>query len=152
MMINPRWWVGVVTLVLVTAAPALAQQQSSAGRIKIASGSAFILRQSGQIPAQAGQVVYEADGLRTGPDGRIGVTLKDDTRVSLGPSSEVRLERFVYAPADGALGLVLKFVSGAAAYVSGRIAKLAPDSIRLETPAAIVGVRGTSLAIRVQPQ
>jgi len=48
--------------------------------------------------------------------------------------------------------LVLKFVQGAAAYVSGRIAKLAPDSIRLETPAAIVGVRGTSLAIRVQPQ
>ena len=36
-------------------------------------------------------------------------------------------------------------------YVSGRMAKLAPDSIRLETPAAIVGVRGTSLAIRVEP-
>ena len=35
---------------------------------------------------------------------------------------------------------------------AGRIAKLAPDSIRLETPAAIVGVRGTSLAIRVEPR
>ena len=151
-MTNPRWWLGAVALFFVTATPALAQQQSSAGRIKMASGSAFILRQNAQIPAQAGQFVYEADGLRTGADGRIGVTLKDDTRVSLGPSSEVRLERFVYAPADGALGLVLKFVQGAAAYVSGRIAKLAPDSIRLETPAAIVGVRGTSLAIRVQKQ
>jgi hypothetical protein len=29
------------------------------------------------------------------------------------------------------------------------MAKLAPQSIRLETPAAIVGVRGTSLAVRV---
>ena len=45
-----------------------------------------------------------------------------------------------------------QFVSGVATYVSGRIAKLAPDSIRLETPAAIVGVRGTTLAINVQPQ
>jgi hypothetical protein len=151
-MTNPRWWAGVITLVFAAATPALAQQQSAAGRIKIASGSAFILRQSAQIPAQAGQFVFEADGLRTGADGRIGVTLKDDTRVSLGPGSEVRLERFVYAPANGALGLVLKFVRGAAAYASGRIAKLAPDSIRLETPVAIVGVRGTSLAIRVQPQ
>jgi hypothetical protein len=45
---------------------------------------------------------------------------------------------------------VLKFVRGVAVYVSGRIAKLAPDSIRLESPAAIIGVRGTTLAIRVE--
>jgi FecR protein len=151
-MTNPRCWAGVVTLMFAAATPALAQQQSAAGRIKMVSGSAFVVRQGAPIPAQIGQFVFEADGLRTGADGKIGITLKDDTRVSLGPSSEVRLERFIYAPADGALGLVLKFVQGAAAYVSGRIAKLAPDSIRLETPAAIVGVRGTSLAIRVQPQ
>jgi hypothetical protein len=37
------------------------------------------------------------------------------------------------------------------AYVSGRIAKLSPDSIRLETPAAVMGVRGTTLALRVNP-
>jgi hypothetical protein len=75
--------------------------------------------------------------------------LKDDTRVSLGPSSELQLQRFVYEPGSGNLGMVLQFVRGAAAYVSGRMAKLAPQSIRLETPAAIVGVRGTSVAIRV---
>jgi hypothetical protein len=151
-MTNSRSWVAVVALVFAGATPALAQQQSAAGRVKVVSGSAFIVRQSGVLPAEPGLAVFEADALRTGADGTIGVTLKDDTRVSLGPNSEVRLERFVYAPADGALGLVLEFVRGAAAYVSGRIAKLAPDSIRLETPAAIVGVRGTSLAILVQPQ
>jgi hypothetical protein len=151
-MTNSRWWIGAVSLVFAAATPALAQQESAAGRVKIVSGAAFIVRQSGVIPAETGQAVYEADGLRTGVDGTIGVTLKDDTRVSLGPNSELRLERFVYAPADGALGLVLEFVRGAAGYVSGRIAKLAPDSIRLETPAAIIGVRGTSLAILIQPQ
>lgn len=80
------------------------------------------------------------------------MTLKDDTRLSLGPNSEVRLERYVYAPGNGGLGMVLKFVRGMAAYVSGRLARLAPESIRLETPAAIVGVRGTTLAIRVEEQ
>src|SRR2546426_1855400 len=151
-MTNPRWSVGVLSLMLAAATPVFAQQPSAAGRIKVASGSAFIVRQGAAIPAQVGQVVFEADGLRTGADGSIGVTLKDDTRVSIGPSSELRLERFVYAPAEGGLGLVLKFMRGVAAYVSGRIAKLAPDSIRLETPAAIVGVRGTTLAIRVQSE
>ena len=68
-----------------------------------------------------------------------------------GPTSEVRIDRYVYAPGEGGLGMVLKFVRGAAIYVSGRIAKLAPDSIRLEAPAAIVGVRGTTVAIRVDP-
>jgi hypothetical protein len=42
----------------------------------------------------------------------------------------------------------MRVVRGLAAYVSGRIAKLAPDAVRLETPASIVGVRGTSLALR----
>ena len=148
---SPRRWAIVLTLVLSAAAPALGQTPSAAGRVKVTSGSAFIVRDSKMIPAQTGQVVFEADALRTGADGRIGVTLKDDTRLSLGPSSEVRLDRFVYAPGDGRLGLVLKIVRGVAAYVSGQIAKLSPDSIRLETPAAIVGVRGTSLAIRVEP-
>jgi hypothetical protein len=135
------------------AAPAFGQPpQSAAGRIKIASGSVFIVRAGALLPAQAGQEVFEADGLKTGADGRVGITLKDDTRVSLGPGSEVRVDRFVFAPADGKMGLVLKVVRGVVAYVSGRIAKLSPDSIRLETPAAVVGVRGTTVALHVIPK
>ena len=150
-MTNPRWWVAALVIVCALAAPAAAQERPVAGRIKVSTGSAFILRDGVQIPAQVGQIVFEADGLRTGGDGKIGVTLSDDTRLSLGPDSELKLERFMFTPADSRFGLVLKFVRGAATYVSGRIAKLAPDSIRLETPAAIIGVRGTTLAIRVLP-
>jgi len=150
-MTNPRWWVAALVIVCGFAAPVAAQERPVAGRIKVSTGSAFILRDGVQIPAQVGQVVFEADGLRTGGDGKIGITLSDDTRLSLGPDSELKLERFMFTPADSRFGLVLKFVRGAATYVSGRIAKLAPDSIRLETPAAIIGVRGTTLAIRVLP-
>jgi hypothetical protein len=131
--------------------PVLAQQPSPAGHVKVASGSAFIVRQNATVPALPGEPVFPTDTLRTGLDGSVGVTLKDDTRLSLGPSSEVRLERYVYSPGEGGFGMVVKFVRGAAAYVSGRIAKLAPDSIRLETPAAIVGVRGTTVAVLVEP-
>ena len=141
-----------VALVLAACAvsPVLAQTPqtpAAAGRVKIASGNAFIIRQNAEIPATVGLAIFESDSLRTGGDGRIGVTMKDDTRVSIGPRSEVRLDRFAYAPADGRLGFAMRVVRGVAAYVSGRIAKLAPDAVRLETPAAIVGVRGTSVAI-----
>ena len=149
-MVTFRVWFGALAIMTI-AATALAQpSQSAAGRIKIASGAAFIVRAGSLVPAQAGAIVFEADALRTGADGRLGMTLKDDTRVSIGPASEVRVDRFVFAPAEGRMGLVLRVVRGVVAYVSGRIAKLAPDSIRLETPAAVVGVRGTTLALRVE--
>ena len=107
-----RIWAGALALVF-AAAPAFAQApQNAAGRIKVASGSVFIVRAGALVPAQAGQEVFEADSLKTGADGRLGITLKDDTRVSLGPSSEVRVDRFVFAPAEGRMGLVLKVVRG----------------------------------------
>jgi hypothetical protein len=134
------------------AEPAFSQQPVDVGRIKVVTGSAFIVRAGALVPAQAGQAVFQADGLRTGAGGRLGITLRDDTRLSLGPNSEVRLDRFAYAPAESQVGLVLRIVRGVVAYVSGRIAKLSPDSIRLETPGAIVGVRGTTLAVRVLPE
>ena len=145
---NPRSWFGACVLALV-ATPLFAQEPGAVGRIKVASGSVSIVRRGELLQAKTGHVVFQADGLRTGADGRVGITLQDDTRISLGPNSEVRLDRFMYAPAEGQLGLVLKVLRGVAAYVSGRIAKLSPDSIRLETPEAIVGVRGTTLAFRV---
>ena len=142
---------GVLTMILMAATPLQAEQAAPAGHIKKVSGSAFIVRQSETVPARAGDAVFASDALRTAADGTVGVTLQDDTRISLGPSSEVRLERYVYSPGEGGLGMVLNFVKGVSAYVSGRMAKLAPDSIRLETPAAIVGVRGTTVAVRVDP-
>ena len=143
-----RLWV-VACACITAAAPAFAQQPTPAGRIKVVSGDAVIVRGASTVPAQNGVAVYQSDSLRTGKDGRIGVTLSDDTQVSIGPGSEVKLDSFVYDPGQGQLALVLKFIRGTAAYVSGQIAKLAPDAVRLETPAAIVGVRGTTLGIEV---
>lgn len=143
--------IGAAALLLGMAPGAFAQEPVAAGRIKVANGAAFILRGGSSLAARPGDAVFASDSLQTGANGSLGVTLKDDTRLSLGPESEVRLERYVYAPDSGALGMVVNFVRGMAAYISGRMAKLAPDAIRLETPAAIVGVRGTTLAIQVEP-
>ena len=149
-MTAPERCLGALTLMLLTAAPALADQASPAGRIKMTTGSVFIVRGNSTVVARPGDALFASDTLRTGADGSVGVTLRDDTRLSLGAGSEVRVERYVYAPDNGAFGMVLNFVRGVAAYISGHMAKLAPDSIRLETPAAIVGVRGTTLAIHVE--
>ena len=138
-----------ITMIVAASLPLAAQQPVPAGRIKVVSGSAFVRHQDQRVPATVGAAVFETDTLTTGADGRIGVTLRDETRIALGPQSEVRLDRFQYAPAEGHLAFAMRIARGIATYVSGRIAKLAPDAVRLETPAAIVGVRGTRLAIQV---
>lgn len=138
-----------LAMVVAAVTPASAQQLAPAGHVKTVSGTATIVRAQVTTPAKAGDAIYATDTIRTGADGALGLTLQDDTRVSLGANSEMKVDRYVYAPGEGGLGMVLKFLRGMAVYVSGRMAKLAPDSIRLETPTGIVGVRGTTVAIRV---
>ena len=76
-------------LVLLTASSgALAQQDlPPAGRIKVAAGDGVTCARRQATPAIAGALVFEADVLRTGPDGRLSVMLKDESRVSLGPNT-----------------------------------------------------------------
>jgi hypothetical protein len=137
-----------VAVLLATALPASAQD-AVVGRIKTTSGAVSIYRQNASIPAQIGMPLFQSDAIRTGADGHVGVTLRDETRLALGPNADVAIDQFVYAPAQGRLGMVLKIARGLVAYVSGRIAKLSPDAVRLETPSAILGVRGTRLVVRV---
>ena len=142
----------VCALLLLTAASgAIAQQDPpAAGRIKVAVGTASLVRGGQATPAIPGAVVFESDVLRTGPDGRLSVMLKDESRVSLGPNTELALTRFAYSPSDAQLGLGLRLARGVLSYVSGLIAKLAPEAVQLQTPTSIIGVRGTHVLVQAE--
>ena len=120
----------------------------AAGRIKVATGTVALVRGGQALTAAAGAEVLESDVLRTGADGRLSVMLKDESRVALGPNSELALTRFAYNPSEAQLGLGLRLARGVLSYVSGLIAKLAPEAVKLETPTSIIGVRGTHLLLR----
>ncbi len=147
---SARLAAAVACLLALSALTASAQDAPAAGIIKTLSGSAFILRAGQQVPAGVGVPVIQGDTLKTGADGRLGLTLKDGTRVSLGANTELRLDSFAYAPAEGRMGLVLRVFRGALAYVSGRIAQLAPGTVKIETPRSVIGVRGTHLLVEVE--
>jgi hypothetical protein len=146
---SSRWLLAAAALAALCRATPLFAQDQAAGYVKTVMGTAFIVRAGEPRPAEPGQPILEGDALRTGGDGQLGVSMKDQTRVSLGPNTDLTIAQFMYAPADGRLGFVMRIVSGVLSYISGRIAKLAPESIRIETPSAIVGVRGTHLLIGV---
>ncbi len=145
-----RCCASLCALVLLTPALATGQTPLAAGRIKVATGTVLVVRGGQAGAAVPGAEIIEGDTLRTGVDGRLSAMLKDESRVSLGPNSEVTLTRFAYAPSDAQLGLGLRLARGVLSYVSGLIAKLAPEAVRLQTPTSIIGVRGTHVLVRAE--
>jgi hypothetical protein len=130
---------------------AAAEDARPIGMVKTASGEAFILRDGRRLAAHPGLDLMLGDQLSTGKKGALGVILRDDTVISLGPATQTRLEQFAFDPAQGNLALVLRVSRGLIEYLSGKISKLAPGSVRIETPVATLGIRGTHLLARIEP-
>jgi hypothetical protein len=144
-----RYLSSIIAAAVVTCATLAAASDGSAGRVKTVEGSASIVRGESSLPAVVNERVLQGDTLRTGPDGSLGVILKDDTVLALGPNSVVVLEQFLFAPAEGKLSLVTRMLRGTAVYLSGIIGKLSPQSVRFETPNATIGIRGTKILVKV---
>jgi hypothetical protein len=120
------------------------------GEVKVAKGAAFIERGAQRLPASAGMPVQEADKLVTGADGTLGVTFADNSLLSVGPDSSLTIERFVFDSTTHAGQFDSTLSRGTLAAVSGKMVKQSPESMRVRTPSAIMGVRGTEFVVRVE--
>jgi len=122
-----------------------------AGQIKVSKGSAQIERAGKKLSANVGQVVQPGDVVITGSDGSVGITFRDNSLVSIGPDSVLAIDRFVFDSTthQGAFDSSLK--QGTLAVVSGKLAKQSPEAMKVKTPAAILGVRGTEFLVRTSP-
>ncbi len=127
-----------------------AYASSTIATVQKASGTVAIVRQGQTISATVGLEIRENDTLRTGPNGSIGVRFNDDTLLSLGPESTLVIDTFVFAPRERKFSIALRMIRGTAAYLSGLISKLAPDSAHFETPTASIGIRGTRFVVKVE--
>jgi hypothetical protein len=122
------------------------------GSLRNVTGDAQIIRQGQSLPAQSNQQLLLSDVLRTGPDGSLGVILRDDTVLSLGANSELTLEEFEFSPVDDKLGLVARMTRGTAAFLTGKIGQMRPEAVRVETPAATIATRGTQFLVQIDGQ
>jgi hypothetical protein len=122
----------------------------TAGYVKTVSGDASIGFPGKSRPAKAGMPVEAGDVITTGPASSLGITLRDNTLMSFGPSTSFSLDNYLFAPAKGDLKLGGKIAVGTLHYVSGTIAHLKPDAVEIKTPTGIIGVRGTRFVVVVE--
>lgn len=119
------------------------------GSIKNVEGQAWIVRGEKQLPAQAGVRLLVDDILKTGDDGAMGIILQDDTIISMGPLGTMVLADFLFQPEISKFGMFITFLQGTFSYLSGTIGKIAPESVKIETPVGMVAVRGTHFLVKV---
>jgi len=128
----------------------VAHAAEPAGYVKTVGGEATVTSAGKTVAASAGAPLVAGDVIKTGPGGSLGVTLRDNTLMSFGPSTSFTLEDYLFAPAKGDLKLGGKIAAGTLHYVSGSIAHLKPDAVAIKTPTGIIGVRGTRFVVVVE--
>jgi len=148
-MTDPLRWCAYAMLmagVWVVATPACAVD---IGRIKVARGPVTVERAGVSMPAPVGMRLQAADTIRTGDDASVGITMDDDSLLSAGPNTVLRLDRYAFDPTTNQGRLDAALNKGTLSVISGRIAKQSPDAMTVRTPTAILGVRGTTFAVFV---
>lgn len=147
-MIRSHWAVAGLAAVSILAFPAQAAEQ--AGMVKVSKGAVSIEREGRKMAAEVGTPVLVADRVRTGADGSVGVTLRDNTLLSAGPNSLIVVDKFAFdnTTQDGNISVSIR--KGTLSVASGKIAKRTPESVDFHTPTSILGVRGTEFVIEVE--
>ena len=116
-------------------------------------GAVSIQREvSGQVEGRSrslatGDEVHQNETIRTGSASSAELGFLDQTRLAVGASAAVKLDRFVFDPDRGARSVVLTATKGVARFVSGA----GPSAVyQVRTPHATIGVRGTEFEVMVQ--
>jgi hypothetical protein len=136
-------------LLLLCAPPASAAGVPIA-QVKTASGQVSVQRGGERIAVRPGDSLYEQDTVETGADGSIGITFTDNTVMSAGPNSELALAEYRFDSNQFNGAMLAEMRQGTLSVVSGDIARSSPDSMKVKTPTAILGIRGTRFVVQVK--
>lgn len=82
-------------------------------------------------------------------NGTMRIDFIDETRVDITEQSRLVIDEFVYDPANDLGSLSIKASLGTVRYASGQIAKKYKQNVKIRTPSATIGVRGTDFVMVV---
>ena len=121
---------------------------ASIGNVDQVEGNGVIDRDKIDITIEEELSIEQYDTVKTG-NGKVGILFVDDTRVDVTQHSKLIIDEFVYDPntKKGKLNLSAKL--GTIKYASGQIAKTSRQDIKITTPTATIGVRGTDFTMTI---
>jgi hypothetical protein len=100
------------------------------------------------VPVIQGDNVFLNEAVQSSADSKANLVLNDNTNVTVGPSSTIKLDDFVYSGPKQRGTIALNMTKGTLRFITGDANKRA---YTIFTPNAAIGVRGTILRIQVTP-
>jgi hypothetical protein len=98
------------------------------------------------VPLKTGDKVFQDETIATDANGIGQFEFRDRTRLAIGPSSTIVLDRFVYDGGRTASKVVINLSKGAFRFMTGGSAH---DAYEIKTATATIGVRGTAFDVYV---
>ena len=122
----------------------------SIGNVDQLEGKGIVDRKDGDknITIEQSLDILQYDTVKTG-NGKVGILFVDDTRVDVTQHSKLIIDEFVFDPNSGKGKLNLSAKLGTIRYASGQIAKNSRQDIKITTPTATIGVRGTDFSMTI---
>jgi len=90
-------------------------------------------------PLSTGSGVFTNETVRTGEASVADLVFLDNTNLSVGPTSDVKLDKFVYDPTGSSGTVVIQATKGAFRFVAGSQDK---RIYQIKTPFGTLGIRG----------
>ncbi|MCC2656443.1 MAG: hypothetical protein K0Q76_1551 [Panacagrimonas sp.] len=146
--------VALVLAVLAPLAPRAADAPQPVARVatvKTLHGPATVERDGRTLPLQQGMALLQSDTVVTGNGSTVGLGFDDEALVSLGPDSRLLIDRFRFDRTTHGGEFDATLSRGRMAVVSGKIAKSRIDAMKVRTPTALLGVRGTEFVVDAGP-
>ena len=119
------------------------------GTAKIVQGDVRVERSGASLPLRVGDPVREKDRIIVPAGGSAGITLRDDTRISMGPRSTLVINGFSFDAKTQEGNVDTSILLGAMRYVTGLVGRRSPASVRVATSTATIGIRGTDFIVEV---
>ena len=119
-------------------------QTTPVARVAVAVGEAKKLSPAGQSEQLlVGTKLMAGDRIRTGADGVAILVFSDEGRISLRADSELVIRHYEIDPTGVKTRIEIELIKGTVRQISGNASRAQPDRYRLNTPVAVIGVRGT---------
>jgi len=150
--LNPRastafaWAAAALVLAASASVAVAADSQVGAAAIVVNRVTGTLASTRQQAELRAGIDVFQNETIDTADTSASRVVFQDKTELSIGPLSEVVLDRFVFDPDPNRSQVALSIAKGVARFSTGLLPK---TDYLITTPTASIGIRGTVLTITV---
>ena len=135
-------WLILSLLILASPAAAAQPQDQLIGAAEKVVGEVYADTLARRL--KTNEDIFRDQWIKAGADGAADLVFRDQSRLTVGPLTEIVLDKFVYDPDANTNSGTVELVRGIMRFTSSSIDR----DVKFKTPSAIIGIRGTTVDIQ----